>query len=116
MSRLNIDITAPASDDALAQAEVMVGCKAELTALKVRLGELLPDAKIAVTTRFVREVERKPKKVPANPAAPAADAAAEAAAGAAQGNGEAIATASAPEAAPGAQRHRTGRGGHADAG
>lgn len=66
MTRLSIEISGPASDDAMAQAKVLIGSEAELTALVVKLGEL--GCRVTHKMRFIVEHERKPRITAPDPA------------------------------------------------
>lgn len=68
MTRLNIEVTAPASDEFMEQARVLLGVKPELDALLDKLKTL--GVTPTSSAGFIRETVRKPKVIPANPAAP----------------------------------------------
>ena len=71
MTRLSIEVTAPASDDFMEQARVLLGAKPEIDALVAKLKELGVAAHSR--GRFITEHERKPKAAAAPAAQPAAE-------------------------------------------
>jgi hypothetical protein len=71
MTRLSIEISAPASDEFMEQARVLLGAKPELDALVAKLESL--GMVVSSSAGFKVTHERKTKAIPANPAARSPD-------------------------------------------